>query len=72
MTVRIVTPAGAAASVSFDWDGGAQVLQAGQFIDVPPGSDLEAAIGPANLAVPTSQQLASAANGAGPAWTSNA
>jgi hypothetical protein len=72
MTVRIVTPADNSGSVSFAWDMGEMIIQAGDMIDVPPGSALEAAIGSANLSDPTSLQLASAANGSGPAWTSNA
>jgi hypothetical protein len=71
VTVRIVTTGGPA-QLTFTWDGNPQYLQDGTFIDVPPGSDLEAAIGPANLPVPTAAQLASAANGGGPGWTSNA
>lgn len=42
---------------------GTEILQAGQLIDVPPGSDLETAIGAGNLTDPTAQQLADAANG---------
>lgn len=63
MTVRIVQPADGTAWLTFAWDGGNQILTEGQMIDVPPGSALEAAIGLASLISPTSQQLATGANG---------
>jgi hypothetical protein len=44
MTVRRVT-----AAVDFTWGDGAAHLDKGTFIDVPPGSSLEAAIGAGNL-----------------------
>jgi hypothetical protein len=71
MTVRIVTTGGPAV-LAFVWDGVTQYVDDGTFIDVPPGSALESAIGLANLAAPTAAQLGSAANGGGPGWTSNA
>lgn len=44
MTVRTVTPASGALSMSFAWGDGTEILQAGQLIDVDPGSALETAI----------------------------
>jgi hypothetical protein len=72
MSVRIVTPADNSGSVTFDWDGNPVILDAGVLIGVDPGSDLETAIGTANLSDPTAQQQASATNGAAAGWTSNA
>lgn len=63
MTVRIVQPADGTMSVTFVWDSGNQILQSGQFIDVEPGSALEAAIGTGSLINLTAQQLANGANG---------
>jgi len=45
------------------WDDGQQVLAARQLINVPPGSDLEAAIGLANLADLTGVALENAQQG---------
>jgi hypothetical protein len=63
VSVRIVSPADGTSYLTFAWDGGEQILAEGSMIDVEPGSALEAAIGTASLTVPTSQQLADAANG---------
>lgn len=63
MTVRTVTPASGALSMSFAWGDGTEILQAGQLIDVDPGSALETAIGLANMTPLSGQQLATAANG---------
>ena len=63
MSVRIVTPASGALSMSFAWGDGTEILTARQLIDVPPGSDLETAIGARSLTLPTAQQLAAAASG---------
>jgi hypothetical protein len=71
VSIRVVTTGGPP-QMTFTWDGSPQMLQDGQFISAEPGSPLEQAIGPANLADPTDQQLASAANGGGPGWVSNA
>jgi hypothetical protein len=49
MSVRVVSPADGSGSVAVTWDGEPQALQAGQLVDVPPGSVLEQAIGLANL-----------------------
>jgi hypothetical protein len=49
MTVRQVSPADGSAGVTIGWDPGQVFLQSGTLLDVPPGSDLEAAIGLANL-----------------------
>ncbi len=64
MSVRIVTPASGALSMSFAYGDGVEILQARQLISVDPGSALETAIGASNLSLPTAQQLASSANGA--------
>jgi hypothetical protein len=64
MTVRICQPADGSAYVSYTWDSGIQTLARGSMISVDPGSALEQAIGAASLVIPTSQQLASAVNGA--------
>jgi hypothetical protein len=72
MTIRMITPADGSGSVILSWDYGGQVLQARQLIDVPPGSQLETAIGLANLADATALQLASAQNGGGgTGWVTN-
>jgi hypothetical protein len=71
MNVRMVTPADGSAGVTVDWDGESQILDAGMLLDVPPGSDLETAIGTANLTPLTGQQLDRAANGTGGGWVSN-
>lgn len=63
MTVRTVTPASGVLSMSFVWGDGEEILQAGELIDVEPGSALETAIGVTNLTPLTGQQLADAANG---------
>jgi hypothetical protein len=63
VSVRIVIPADGTSLVTFPYGDGTEILPAGQFINVPPGSALETAIGVSNLTVPTAQQLASAANG---------
>jgi len=63
VSVRTVTPASGALSMSFAWGDGEEILQAGQLIDVDPGSALEQAIGAGNLTLLNSQQLADAANG---------
>lgn len=63
MTVRIVTPASGAESMSFAWGDGTEILAARQLISVDPGSDLEAAIGVTNLTNLTGQQLTDASNG---------
>ena len=63
MTARMVIPADSTASVSFTWDGGTSTLARRQVLDVPPGSDLEAAIGSANLVSLTGRQLSDAAGG---------
>ena len=63
MTVRTVTPASGALSMSFAWGDGTEILTAGQLIDVDPGSALETAIGIANLTPLNAVQLADAANG---------
>ena len=63
MTVRIVTPASGAVSMSFAWGDGTEILTAGELIDVEPGSALETAIGVSNLTLPNAQVLATAANG---------
>jgi len=52
------------------WGDGTAIYQAGQLVDVPPGSALESAIGLPNMTPATAQQLASAANGCG-GWVSN-
>jgi hypothetical protein len=65
MTIRQVTPAGGAASVSFGWDLAEVILAAGELVDVEPGSDFEVAAGAVNLPAATAQQLASASNGGG-------
>jgi len=44
MTVRRVT-----GGIDIAWDGVVQHIPAGTLVDVPPGSALEAAYGPANL-----------------------
>jgi hypothetical protein len=49
MTARMVIPADSTASVSFTWDGGTRTLARRQVLYVPPGSDLEAAIGGAGV-----------------------
>ena len=71
MSIRVGTTGGPP-ELTFDWDGGTQYLGRGTLIDVEPGSDLEAAIGPDGLPEATDQQLAAAANGAAAGWTSNA
>jgi hypothetical protein len=63
MTVRIVSPASGAVSLSFAYGESTEILTAGELIDVPPGSALEDAIGTGNLTVPTAKQLSDAANG---------
>jgi hypothetical protein len=45
MTLRLVT-----AGTDIAWDGVLQHIPAGTIVDVPPGSVLEAAYGPGNLA----------------------
>jgi hypothetical protein len=63
MTVRIVSPASGAASLTFSYGDGVEILTTGQLIDVDPGSALEQAIGVTNLTPLTAVQLADAANG---------
>ena len=43
MTVRQVTPAGEATSVTIAWDNSSITVRAGTILDVPPGSALESA-----------------------------
>lgn len=38
MTIRVVTPAGGAAQLVINYDGGGSILTAGSVLDVPPGS----------------------------------
>ncbi len=63
MTVRTVTPASGALSMSFAWGDGTEILSAGQLLDLDPGSALETAIGLPNLTPLNASQLATAANG---------
>lgn len=63
MSVRIVSPADGTSYLSFAWGDGTEILQAGQLIDVLPGSALETAIGAGSLTDLTGQALADAANG---------
>ena len=63
MTARMVIPADSSSSVTFSWDGVTRTLARRQILDVPPGSDLEAAIGAANLTDLNAVQLTDAANG---------
>jgi hypothetical protein len=65
MTLRVVTPASGASQLTVSWDGGGTILAAGQVLDVPPGSALEAAIGPPNLTALTGTALAKAQAGSG-------
>jgi len=67
----MVIPADSTAGVSFTWDGGTRTLGRRQVLDVPPGSDLEAAIGSANLVSLTGRQLSDAAAGGGAGAVSN-
>jgi hypothetical protein len=71
MTARMVIPADSTASVTFTWDGSTRTLARRQVLDVPPGSDLEAAIGSANLVPLTGRQLSDAAAGGGAGAVSN-
>ena len=64
MSVRIVTPASGALSLTFSYGDGTEIVQARQLISVDPGSALETAIGVSNLSLPTAQQLASSVAGA--------
>ena len=43
MTVRQVTPAGEATSVTIAWDNSSITVRAGTILDVPPGSALASA-----------------------------
>ena len=54
------------------WDDGQQVLAARQLINVPPGSDLEAAIGLANLTALSGAALANEQGGCDSTATANA
>jgi hypothetical protein len=47
------------------WDGGVNHVPAGTIVDIPPGSVLEAAYGPANLADLDDAGAQAAAEGAG-------
>jgi hypothetical protein len=73
MTLRVTTRV-----VTYQWGEPARVIRygtpgpgnvitlpAGAMIDVPPGSALEQAIGPANLRAPTAAELARASVGSG-------
>lgn len=71
MTLRTVTPASGAASLTINWDGGGTVLTAGQVVDIPAGSALESAIGAGNLTALTGNALANAQIGLDPVATSN-
>ena len=65
MTVQVITPASGAVTLTVPWGDGTEILTAGEFVSVPPGSALESAIGLPNMTPATAQQLASAANGCG-------
>ena len=66
MTVRTVTPADGAASLTFPWGDGTEILHSRQLIDVTPGSDLEAAIGLGNLTALTGSMLSLSVRGRTP------
>jgi hypothetical protein len=72
MSIRVVTPAGGAPSLTIAWDGGGSVLTAGQVLDVPPGGPLEAAIGLANLTALSGAALANEQGGCDSTATANA
>jgi hypothetical protein len=71
MTMRQVTPAGGAASVSIAWDCGQVALYAGQVLDVPPGGPLETAIGLGNLTSLTGAALVNDQTGSNSVATGN-
>ena len=71
MTIRVITPAGGAAQLMINWDGGASVLTAGQILDVVPGSPHESAIGLANLTTVSNTVLADDQQGSGGPATGN-
>ena len=71
MSLRTVTPANGAAQLTINYDGGGSVVQAGEVLDVPPGSALESAIGLSNLTALTGQALNSVQTGSDPAATEN-
>jgi hypothetical protein len=60
MTMRLVT-----AGTDIAWDGVLQHIPAGTLVDIPPGSALEAAYGPGNLADLDAGAAAAAADHAG-------
>ena len=62
MTLRMVTTTG---GTLVAWDGVIQNVPAGTIVDIPPGSALEAAYGPANLADLDADAAAAAADHAG-------
>jgi hypothetical protein len=62
MSMRMVIVTG---GIDVSWDGVLQHIPAGTLVDVPPGSALEAAYGPANLADLDADAAADAADHAG-------
>ena len=70
MSVRQITLADRSAGATIAWDLGQAVLQSGMVLDVEPGSDLEAAIGLANLTPLSGPALDSAQQGSD-GWVSN-
>ena len=70
MSVRMITPADDSTGVTIGWDLGQAVLQSGTVLDVEPGSDLESAIGLANLTPLSGPALDSAQQGSD-GWVSN-
>jgi hypothetical protein len=64
MTIRMVTSV-TGGSTLVSWDGVLQNIRAGTLVDIPPGSALEAAYGPENLADMDPDAAAAVADHAG-------
>ncbi len=72
MSLRVVTPAGGAASITVTWDNSQITVPSGDIVDIPPGSSMESAYGLSNLTPLTGQALNNILTGSNPAVTDNA
>lgn len=71
MTIRQLTLADGSAQLVINYDCGGMIVTAGQVLDVPPGSPLEAAIGVGNLTSLSNTVLADDQQGDGGQATDN-
>jgi hypothetical protein len=72
MSLRVVTPAGGAASITVAWDNSQLTVPSGVIVDIPPGSSMETAYGTTNLTALTGQALNNILTGSNPVVTDNA